>query len=727
MGYITKTSVVFSVALVAVLVVFAIVLAHWTEGIDESRVASSATNGVRGGNNPGVADFSNGNHQATTSVCLVSLIDIEDDEEIQPNKKKDQYYDGELEEAVQLLSKKEAKNDDEKDNDMIVCNRVSGKSDNGVEDEILLIQNLDDKTIRSNKEALMKNEWFISFSDEWVEEGRHQAKIIVIPEDYNVETIELSQVPHHNSVSPSHRRQLTSNLDERRRKLRALGARTVVVVSVALQGTTKQQLYEHVFGNSDSLVSQMGDCSQGQVTIVPHPAHPVIEVKPSKHVSQYTFVELYMEILGDVRKELGIGNDASITSTTDHLLLVVPDDVDRRPGELGWGATPGFFSGIIESLAPSTMTMLHEVGHNFGLGHAYEKGEAYSDMSTVMGYSHRGVVRMCYNGHNMWDMGWFEDRSYSIEFSNDNNNDREIVKLAWYGDYSKTTSDEPVIIRYRDVYMTFNRKLGMNQETKEYGDMLLVVQEMPGEHHSHTDLIAALGPSSQAYELEYNNRNRNAFIEVCSYTPGDNGQPEYLTVAVGKQSGGCPHESLTTMASSINVGGQGNRGAEVLATDELQPIECKMMWPWVELKSTINPAALDIDYVLCQAVATDPERYCEQIDDLSQEEVWKVCRLQCPQAGCVVESSLSASTGTGERRDEEESNNESMCEDLFSWVEMEIEDEHGSKEYTKKTCEELGIGFSETREFYCKQYDTLTHLPVSEICRAGCLSNGCSE
>ena len=39
-------------------------------------------------------------------------------------------------------------------------------------------------------------------------------------------------------------------------------------------------------------------------------------------------------------------------------------------------------------------SMLHEIGHNNGLGHAYENHVAYSDMTTVMGYSHRNVVKM---------------------------------------------------------------------------------------------------------------------------------------------------------------------------------------------------------------------------------------------------------------------------------------------------------------------------------------------
>ena len=347
MGCITKTSVFFSVALVSLLIVFFVVLAQWTEGIEKRSSSASSGSNFRGGLNP--SDTSNTNSsqaETSTSICLVSLIDIEEDEE-----------------EVQIKKSNSDKYND--DDEMLVCNRVSAKAENGVEDHFFFVKNLDDKTVRSNQVALMKNEWFIEYSHDWVESGQRHTATIVIPPDSDVETIEPSRVPHHHSISPSHRRQLTSSLEERRRKLfSTLGKRVVVVVAVDLAGTTKQQLHNHVFGSSNSLKSQMADCSQGQVTIVPHPEYPVIEVSPPMDPSKYSFVELYSTILNDIKKELDLKNGESITSTADHLLLVVPDDINRRPGELGWGSTPGFFSGIIESLAPSTMTMLHEIGHN---------------------------------------------------------------------------------------------------------------------------------------------------------------------------------------------------------------------------------------------------------------------------------------------------------------------------------------------------------------------------
>lgn len=303
--------------------------------------------------NNNVVVVDNTNH-TFTSLCLVSIIDVEEDDEEEQTRP--------------------TKNLDE----ILVCNKMNPKTSNGVTDHFFLLRNFPVELVRANQNALMKNEWFIEYEKDWV---NYHTAAIVIPNNASIPTIDPSLVPEHHSIDSSHRRELTTNLQERKRKLEmSLGKRRVVVVSVALKSTSLQQLYEHAFGTENSLASQMAACSQGQVIIEPHPQYPIIQVTPKKEVSEYTFVELYNDILQDIKQQIGLNGGASVLSTTDHLFLVVPDSISRRPGELGWGSTPGFFSGIIESLAPSTMTMLHEIGHNFGLGHAYEQGVAYSDM-----------------------------------------------------------------------------------------------------------------------------------------------------------------------------------------------------------------------------------------------------------------------------------------------------------------------------------------------------------
>lgn len=359
MASFSKTSLFFSALLVSLLVAFSVIVIQWSKRV---RPTLGSSSGLKGGGN-----------SSNTGVCLVSLIDVEEDD-----------------------SEKQVYNQEQ---EVVVCNPVSGEYDTGVDDVFLSVRNLAIDDIMSNQEAMLNSEWFIEYSNDWIQTGHHHlSKIIVVPDDHSIVTIDPSRVTEHNSVRPQHRRKLFKGLAERQRRLKTtIGERTVVVVAIDLS-MSRDLIYNHVFGKKNSLQSQMAACSWDQVTIIPHPEHPVITVTPDQNPSKYTFVELYTAVLRDIKRKLDVPNGESVTSITDHLMLIVPDSIDRRPGELGWGATPGFFAGIIESLVPSTMTMLHEIGHNFGLGHAYEDNVAYSDMSTVMGYSHRDVVKMCYNG-----------------------------------------------------------------------------------------------------------------------------------------------------------------------------------------------------------------------------------------------------------------------------------------------------------------------------------------
>ena len=276
----------------------------------------------------------NNTSENSLGICLVSMIEIE--------VEKDDTYD-------------ENNNDDDV---MLICNPVSGESHSGVTDSILYLNNVERQIVTENQKSMLNHEWFIEYSHDWIQQGQANQIIrtIQIPTNQSVTTLKPSNVPLHPSVAPHHRRTLREKLEERRRKLQVtLGVRTVVVVAVNYQDDLTE-LHDHVFGDSNSLVTQMQACSQGQLFIQPHPVHPIIQVYSPQDIATYTFVDLYAAVLENIKVQLGLYNGEEITDTTDHILLMVPDSITRAPGELGWGATPGFFAGIIHSLAPSTMT-----------------------------------------------------------------------------------------------------------------------------------------------------------------------------------------------------------------------------------------------------------------------------------------------------------------------------------------------------------------------------------
>jgi hypothetical protein len=321
-----------AILLLLLLVVLCVVLME-RKPSTSANLKGSTLSTLNNNNTLDLSDYSAS--KKSLGVCLVSMIEIE-------------------------IEKNETLDDEDDDDDvMLICNRVSGTYNSGVSDSMLYLTNVDREIIMENQEAMLNHEWFIEYSHDWMQAEHSHQNTIYVPTDHIVRTIEPSSVSLHPSIAPHHRRELTVKLEERRRRLQVtMGVRTVVVVAVSYPYDLAV-LHSYVFGPTNSLVSQMQDCSQGQLFIQPHPAYPIVQVSPPQDISAYTFVDLYAAVLDDVKAQLGLSNNAAITDTTDHLLLMVPDDIQRAPGELGWGATPGFFAGIIHSLAPSTMTYVY--------------------------------------------------------------------------------------------------------------------------------------------------------------------------------------------------------------------------------------------------------------------------------------------------------------------------------------------------------------------------------
>jgi hypothetical protein len=303
----------------------------------------------------------------------------------------------------------------------------------------------------------------------------------------------------------------------------------------------------------------------------------------------------------------------------------------------------------------------------------------------------------------MWQLGWFQDRTYNIKLSNDQD-DKDVFELAFYGDYAKTTQFQPVIARYKNLYLTFNRQKDMNLQTKEYGDMMLAVSEFPGEFHSHSNLEEALGVGSPPFQMKFDDSdNDNIFMEVCSFAPGNDYRPDVLTVVVSRKWSGCPEiKSVTANSQEVPT---------------VLPSDCGVVRSSVELKDTSNPSGIQTE--TCEAIANDPDRYCNQMDELSKTQVWNICRLQCPQSGCIDSSGRLMNSSYSQ------SSNPGRCQNIFSSVRVKLTDEFGESQHTTKTCQDLAVGFLSDREYLCSLEDLLTRLSVSEVCKVECPGTEC--
>ena len=109
---------------------------------------------------------------------------------------------------------------------------------------------------------------------------------------------------------------------------------------------------------------------------------------------------------------------------------------------------------------------------------------------------------MCFNGVNTWQLGWFS--AYYVDLPSDDNKFYWSGNLVGFAEKSRASRSDPMIIRIRgdtlDYYVHFNRKIGMNSETQEGGDQVLITSRTSGTEMSPTSLLGKLS-ANDAYSI----------------------------------------------------------------------------------------------------------------------------------------------------------------------------------------------------------------------------------
>ena len=122
---------------------------------------------------------------------------------------------------------------------------------------------------------------------------------------------------------------------------------------------------------------------------------------------------------------------------------------------------------------------------------------------------------MCFNGAKTWQLGWFTNYHVDLPKANDFNWNGDLIGFA-ERDSSSSAADR-MIIRIRssvdDYYIHFNRQIGMNAETKEGGNKVLVAKRSSGTGYAFSYLLAILGPGG-VYTISNFNGSRSAMTIV---------------------------------------------------------------------------------------------------------------------------------------------------------------------------------------------------------------------
>jgi len=135
-----------------------------------------------------------------------------------------------------------------------------------------------------------------------------------------------------------------------------------------------------------------------------------------------------------------------------------------------------------------------------------------------------GFPSMCFNAANHWQLGWFQDRAIETDLFAPT-----MIKLAAFVDYEKTTAgEEYVVARSGNVFMHYNRAKGINQDTFEYQDDLVLYQGI----EQGSFLFAALSyPDNKVYQRSF--PQGTWWAEICDKVDGDGYSPDYLVVSIG--------------------------------------------------------------------------------------------------------------------------------------------------------------------------------------------------
>jgi hypothetical protein len=94
---------------------------------------------------------------------------------------------------------------------------------------------------------------------------------------------------------------------------------------------------------------------------------------------------------------------------------------------------------------------------------------------------------------------------------------RRKFKLATFVDYSRTASDEPVIISIMGVYfLQYNRAKGMNADTNEKANLVTVTENARSKSLS----VAGLARGGRFTRSNFNGTGRNLVVAVCDRRNG---------------------------------------------------------------------------------------------------------------------------------------------------------------------------------------------------------------
>jgi hypothetical protein len=279
------------------------------------------------------------------------------------------------------------------------------------------------------------------------------------------------------------------------RRLGVTGTKSILVVRVTdssnlVHTDSAVDMSANIFGSASdtlNLKSQMNDCSMGNLSIVEGDLSPENEAAPG-----VLDVTINIPLEGSDRAEI---RNAITTEVQTKLGITLPGPyanvlyiLEGCYSECGWAgyAYVNSWNSVYQgNFYKNVGVGMHEIGHNFGLGHSGNvDGQTYSDHTGYMGnpLTTDEVGRLCFNAAKSWQLGWYSARHRllsPISLGPGYNEELDLVGIADFGNSNDQVT--PVLLKLEtntgaDHFVAFNRATGVNGDVTEARDLVTVVR-----------------------------------------------------------------------------------------------------------------------------------------------------------------------------------------------------------------------------------------------------------
>lgn len=257
----------------------------------------------------------------------------------------------------------------------------------------------------------------------------------------------------------------------------------------------------------------------------------------------------------------------SLSDVVEYVVLIGPKGLRPTTQQPNFrfvaaGAYNSYKVVITDDWIDTPQVLQHEIGHNYNFGHPWENNVIYGDTTSVMGQVYRNTKFNCYNGVHYDYAGWMENTTMSLDLSeNATSMTAMMTDLAFYGHMDRIDDPEltPTLIVMNGFYIMYNRATGINAETNEYANgVLLHRYKEENVSQSGTDLIAVLELSASADDDAvdsrfYSSTEFDMSIELCSQNDSTNDNtPDTVTLVIGTAASRvvCPDRASDTPSSS---------------------------------------------------------------------------------------------------------------------------------------------------------------------------------